>query len=133
LDLFAEGPEGLLLGRQFDLAETTWWLDEPPCRHYVSSEIPGEDRWYGSNPSGFSDPDFDDACEAALGALPGTEAYEDYHRQAQIIFSEQVPGISLFMRLRITAVRPEVRAFGLDPTATSELWDIERLDVAPVE
>jgi len=129
-EFFAEGPEGPLFGRRFDLAETTWWFDlAPPCEHYLSSEIPDRDRWYGGNPSGYSNPDYDAACQAGLQALPGTLEYEEYHEQAQVIFSEELAAIPLFTWLRVAVARPGVLNFAMDSTARSELWNIEMLDV----
>ena len=129
-DLFADGPEGPLFGRQFDLAETVWWFDvDPLCGHYLSSELPDRGRWSEDNATGYNNPDYDAACQAALGALPGTFAYEEYHKQAQVIFSEEIPSIPLFMRLRVAVFRPSVLNFALDATSASELWNIEVLDV----
>jgi len=129
-EFFADGPEGLIFGRQFDLAETTWWSDVVPrCEYYLSSEIPDEGHWHGDNPTGYSNPEYDAACRAALWALPGTPEYEEYHKQAQVIFSEDLPSIPLFMRLRVAMARPGVLNFVLDPTARSELWNIEMLDL----
>ena len=129
-EFLADGPEGPLFGRRFDLAETAWWFaPSPPCGHYLSREIPDRDRWYGNNLSGYSNPDYDAACLAALEAWPGTLEYEKYHKQAQIIFSEELPAIPLFMRLRVAVARPGILNFALDPTAQSELWNIEMLDV----
>ncbi|MBE9508816.1 MAG: hypothetical protein IMY86_12295 [Chloroflexi bacterium] len=129
-EFFADGPEGPFFGRQFDLAETARQFDVvPSCGHYVSSEIPDKERWYGDNASGYSNPDYDAACQAALQALPGTWEYEEYHRQAQAIFSEELPALPLFMWLRVALARPDVLNFALDPTAPSELWNIEMLDV----
>jgi len=129
-EFFADGPEGLLFGRQFDLAETAWWFDTiPPCGHYMSSEIPDKGRWYGDNSTGYSNPDYDAVCQAALQALPGTPEYEEYHRQAQVIFSEELPAVPLFMWLRIAVARPNVLNFTLDPTVRSGLWNIEMFDV----
>lgn len=129
-EFFADGPDGPLFGRQFDLAETTWWFDDiPPCGHYLSSEIPDEGHWYGDNPAGYSNPDYDEVCHVALQALPGTWQYEEYHEQAQIIFSKELPAIPLFMWLRIALARPDVLNFTLDSTARSELWNIEILDL----
>lgn len=126
----ARGPEGPLFGRRFDLAETTWWFDViPPCGHYTTSEIPDKERWYGDNPTGYSNPDYDAVCQAALRALPGTPEYEEYHKQAQVIFSEEVPAIPLFLWLRVAVARPGVLNFTLDSTAQSELWNIEMLDL----
>ncbi len=128
--LFADGPEGPLFGRQFDMAESAWWFDVTPlCGHYVSAEVPENGRWYGDNVTGYSNPIYDDVCHAALRALPGTPEYEEYHRQAQIIFSEEIPAIPLFMWLRVSVIRSNVLNFVLGPTAQSELWNIEELDV----
>ena len=129
-EFFADGPDGPLFGRRFDLAETTWWFDMiPPCGHYVSSEIPDKGHWYGDNPAGYSNPDYDAVCQAALQALPGTRQYEEYHKQAQVIFSEELPAIPLFMWLRVALARPGVLNFTLDSTAQSEFWNIEMLDL----
>jgi peptide/nickel transport system substrate-binding protein len=129
-EFFADGPEGPLFGRQFDMAETAWWFDVTPmCGHYISSEIPDEGRWYGDNSTGYSNPDYDAVCQAALQALPGSPEHGEYHRQAQVIFSEELPAISLFMWLRFAVARPNVLNFALDSTARSELWNVETLDV----
>jgi len=129
-EFFADGPEGPLFGRRFDLAETAWWFDViPPCGHYVSHEIPDEGHWYADNPTGYSNPDYDAVCQAALQALPGTQEYEEYHEQAQVIFSEELPSIPLFMWLRVAVARPGVLNLNLDSTAPSELWNIEMLDL----
>ena len=128
--LFADGPDGPLFGRRFDLAETSWWFDITPlCGHYIRAEIPQEGRWYGSNITGYSNPEYDAVCQRALQSLPGSPAYQEYHREAQILFSEELPAIPLFMGLRIAATRSSVHNFGLESTAASELWNIEMLDV----
>ena len=53
-----------------------------------------------------------------------------YHKQAQAIFSEELPAVPLFIWPRIALVRPYVLGFTLDATSPSELWNIETLDVA---
>jgi len=129
-ELYADGPDGPFFGRQFDLAETARQSDiVPACGHYLSSEVPDRGRWYGDNASGYSNPDYDAVCQAALWALPGTQEYEEYHRQAQAVFSDELPAFPLFMRLRVALARPGVLNFELDPSASSELWNIEMLDV----
>jgi peptide/nickel transport system substrate-binding protein len=129
-EFLADGPEGPLFGRRFDLAESTWWFDvNPLCGRYLSSEIPGEGRWYGDNLTGYSNLDYDAFCQAALEALPGTSEYEEYHKQAQAIFSEELPAIPLFMGLRVAVARPNVLHFTLDSTAPSELWNLETIEV----
>jgi peptide/nickel transport system substrate-binding protein len=126
----ADGPEGPFFGRQFDLAETTREFQvTPACENYLSSEIPDKGQWYGSNASGYSNPKYDQACQAALQTLPGTPGYEIHHREVLVMFSEELPGIPLFMRLRVAISRPRVVGFVLDATAPSELWNIEVLDI----
>jgi peptide/nickel transport system substrate-binding protein len=127
---FADGPEGPFFGRQFDLAETRRQFNLfPECEYYSSSEIPENGRWYGKNASGYSNPDYDAACQAALQTLPGAPGYETLHREVQAIFSKDLPAIPLFMRLRIAIAQPHVVNFAVDATAPSELWNIEALDM----
>jgi peptide/nickel transport system substrate-binding protein len=128
--LFADGPEGPFFGRQFDLVETRRQFNRfPECEYYMSSEIPDKGRWYGKNASGYSNADYDAACQAALQAMPGTPEYETYHKQTQAIFSKELPAIPLFVWPRIALAQPHVLNFTLDATSPSELWNIELLDI----
>ncbi|MCA9939615.1 MAG: peptide ABC transporter substrate-binding protein [Anaerolineales bacterium] len=133
---FADGPDGPLFGRTFDLGEFAWLTGvDPSCNLYITDEIPGPPEegykagWGGSNETGWSNADYDVACKAALASLPGTPEYEQYHKQAQLIFSENVPVIPLFLRLKVAAARPEVLNFGVDPTQNSELYNIFEIDL----
>jgi peptide/nickel transport system substrate-binding protein len=132
LEFFARSDEGPLYGRRFDLSSFAWsgGTEIPACELYMSTEIPNEENaWSGSNFSGFSNEAYDAACERALRTLPGTPEYEAAHREAQLIFSEQLPALPLFTRLKIAVTRPEVSGFALDTTEESELWNIEELDL----
>lgn len=131
-ELYASGPEGPLFGRRFDLSEFAWGTGvQPPCEFYLSSEIPtAENDWAGQNNTGFINSAFDAACLQARGNLPGTEAYREGHAEAQRIFSEQLPVLPLFLRLKVAAARPDVLNFGVDPTQNSELYNIYELDLA---
>lgn len=129
-EFYADGPEGPFFGRRFDLAQTTrQFAGSPSCQHYMSFEIPEKGNWGGNNASGYSNLVYDAACRTALQALPGTLAYEQYHQQAQIIFSEELPAIPLFTWLRVTVTQAGVLDVLLDPTSPSELWNIEAFDV----
>lgn len=132
---FADGPEGPLFGRQFDLAAFPWLISiEPNCALYLSSQIPDlSNNWNRNynNETGFSNSRFDTACEAALEALPNTTEFEENHQEALRIWSEQMPIIPLFMRLKVAASRPEVENFIVDPTQTSELWNLYEIDILP--
>ncbi len=134
---FADGPDGPLFGRRFDLGEFAWLTGvEPSCGLYLTSAIPGPedegfDGWGGANETAWSNEDFDLVCNTAQSSLPGTPEYEENHKEAQRIFSEQVPVIPLFLRLKVAAARPEVVNFGVDPTQNSELYNLYEIDLQP--
>ncbi len=130
-EFYADGPDGPLFGRRFDLASFAWLADVlPPCDLYLGSEIPTEENgWIGSNNTGFDDAAYNEQCARALDALPGTEEYVEAHKEAQRIFSEQLPVIPLFPYLKIAASRPEVEGLQVDPTENSEMWNIEAFDL----
>jgi peptide/nickel transport system substrate-binding protein len=128
---FADGPEGPLFGRRYDVGSFAWLTGvEPPCGLYLSTEIPNADNtWGGQNNPGFINAEYDAACNRALSSLPGSADYIAGHKQAQVIFSEQLPVVPLFLRIKLAATRPEVRGFVMDPTENSEMWNIETLDL----
>ena len=128
-DLYASGPDGLLFGRNFDMAEYALGVNgiEPACSWFTTSEIPTENNlWSGTNLSGYSNAEYDAACLAAGLAFPGEQEYIDAQRQTQNIFSSDLPSIPLYYRLRIAATRPDICNFDLDPTA-NPLWNIESI------
>lgn len=140
---FADGPEGVLFGRKYDLGEFAWLTGvQPACELYMGTFVPGppdeldEDGnplypqgWGGQNNTGWASEEYDAVCQAALGGLPGTAAYEDNHMEAQRIFSREVPIIPLFLRLKVAAARPEVQNFTVDPTQNSELFNLYEIDL----
>ncbi len=140
-DLFGSFPDGALFGRRFDLGQFAWVADgEPSCLLYTSREWTGagdgkEDKYgitsgatEGANDVGYFNPAFDAACYKALEALdPDDRKY--WHHEAMKIFSQDVPSLVLFVRLRIAVARPSVTGFVLDSTQDSELWNVEAMDV----
>jgi peptide/nickel transport system substrate-binding protein len=130
-ELYAPGPDGNLFGRNFDLAEFAMGSTsmEPSCEWFSTSEIPNaKNYWVGTNVSGYSNPAFDAACQAARQSLNDEPAYAEAYRQAQSIFTQDLPVLPLYWRVKIAAARPEVCNFSLDPTASSTLWNIEMFD-----
>ncbi|HAE85919.1 MAG TPA: hypothetical protein DCG78_05360, partial [Anaerolineaceae bacterium] len=63
-ELYAPGPEGVLFGRQFDLALLSWQTaGQDPCCLYLSKAVPSADNaWIGTNLAGWADPAYDLAC-----------------------------------------------------------------------
>jgi peptide/nickel transport system substrate-binding protein len=133
-EFFADGPDGPVFGRQFDLALFSWLNGfDAPCGLYLSTEIPGSENWWAtSNNPGYASADYDAACQAALGALPGMEDYARFHREAQRIFSQDLPVLPLYFVPKLVAARPEVSGVILDPSENLELWNVEAFDVTRV-
>ncbi|MFN8432769.1 MAG: ABC transporter substrate-binding protein [Anaerolineales bacterium] len=131
-DLYAPGPVGPLFGRQFDLAEYALGVDgsEPPCSWFSTSSIPNEaNSWSGTNVTGFSNEEYDLACQAGESSLQEDSSYLSSYRQTQIVLAEQLPAIPLYSRLHIAAARPDLCGFDLDPSARS-LWNVEAFEVS---
>ncbi|MGB8213240.1 MAG: peptide ABC transporter substrate-binding protein [Anaerolineales bacterium] len=129
--LYAAGPDGPLFGRNFDLAEFAMGSTgtEPPCEWFTSSEIPNAaNHWVGTNVSGYNNPNFDAACQAAQQSLADEPAHGQAYRQAQSIFTEDLPVLPLYWRATVAAGRLDLCHFALDPTASSSLWNIGRFD-----
>ena len=129
--LYAAGPDGPLFGRKFELAEFAMGSTgvEPPCDWFISSEIPNAaNYWVGTNISGYSSPAFDAACQTVQQSLIDETAHADAYHQAQTIFSQDLPVIPLYWRVKVAAARPGFCHFSLDPTASSSLWNIEVFD-----
>lgn len=140
---FADGPEGPLFGRRYDLGLFAWLTGvQPACELYMGTQVPGPadeifeptglpygSGWGGQNNTGWFNADYDAACAQALGSLPGTPEYTEAHIRAQQIFSEQVPVIPVFLSVKTGVTRPEVLNYGIDPTQNSHLYNIEEIDL----
>jgi len=134
-EFFADGPEGPLFGRRFDIGQFAWLTGvAPPCDLWLGEQIPGEDTevysagWGGANDSGFNNADYNAACNAALQSLPGQASYDENHLLAQAIFADQLPIAPLYLRLKLAGTRADMCNFVMDPTANSEMWNIEEFD-----
>jgi peptide/nickel transport system substrate-binding protein len=137
-DLFADGPEGLVFGRNFELTQFRWLTGAaPPCELYLSEQIPGEDPqvfpfgWGASNNPAFRDPEYDRACRAAFHSLPGQPGYAENHMKAQQIFAEQLPAVPLWLSTKIAVTRPDFCGQILDPSENVNTWNIEAFDYGP--
>jgi len=51
--------------------------------------------------------------------------YRESLLQAQRLFAQQLPVVPLYLELRVAATRPDLQGFILDPTVSSEMWNIE--------
>jgi len=132
---FAEGPVGRVFGRRFDLAEFAWiGKPLPDCGLYLSENITGPEDggfggWQNTNVTGWSNEEFDVACQAALHAMPGNEGYDEGQQEALRIFAQELPVIPLFTNIKVAAVRPSIRNVKLDSSQPSLLWNIAEWDI----
>lgn len=129
-ELTADDSEAPLSDRAFDLLAATWQVgDTPWCSVSPTLETSNRQAWNGVTVTGYSSADYAAACRSAREALRSTQRYEQSHREAQIIFSEDLPALPLYVELRTALARPEVEDFGVDATSESDLWRLESLDV----
>jgi peptide/nickel transport system substrate-binding protein len=133
-EFLAAGPDGPVFGRAFDLAQFAWAVSfEPACNLFLTSEIPGPypeypKGWGGMNASGFSDPQFDQACGNALFSLPDSPQHQAQHFQAQEVFSTQLPALPLYLHYNVSAARPDLCGFSSTSAVDTPLWFLEQLD-----
>jgi peptide/nickel transport system substrate-binding protein len=134
-EYFADGPDGPIFGRHFDIGQFAWLTGvQPPCDLYITSQWPADPAeggcgWGCQNDPGFTDEEYDAVCNAALMSLPGQPEYEQYHKEAQRIFAEQLPVVPLYLRLKLAATRSDMKNFIMDTTENSEFWNIEEFDI----
>jgi len=132
--LLGPGPEGPVFGRQFDLAQFAWaYSIDPTCNLFSSSEIPGPYPeypmgWTGGNATGYQNPEYDQFCRQTLTNLPDSDAYLAAQNQAQAIFSNDLPALPLYQRLKLVAMRPDMCNVFIDPAFGSALSAIEAFD-----
>ena len=131
-ELLSPGPEGPVFGRDFDLAYFSWRSGSyQPCKLYMSTEVPGiypdyPKGWSGVNATGFSDPDFDQACLTLLTSLPDSEEHQEALSITKEIFEREMPVIPLFFRRELIVVHPEIN--GLENGFGAQFWNIEALE-----
>ena len=133
-DYLAAGPEGPVFGRQFDLAQFAWMTaQEPPCSLYLTNEIPGPypdypKGWGGVNASGYSNPQYDQACLDALYSLSDMPQHTQKHAQAQAIFNEDLPALPLYWHYRVIMGRPDMCGLPSQAVTDSVFSDLEVLN-----
>jgi peptide/nickel transport system substrate-binding protein len=145
-EVYAEGPAGPVFGRQFDLAQLAWMTGHQPlCDLFTSDEVLGPPQetwtsidsrqefefiygWGGQNLAGFSNLEYDTACYATLGLLPGQDGYLEAHFRTQDVFTAQLPVVPLYLHTRMVLSRSDIEGIVLDNTSASELWNIEEFN-----
>jgi len=129
-ELYAPGPEGVLFGRKFDLAQFAWGAGtQSPCFLYQTDQIPTlQNNWLTVNVTGFSNAEYDQVCQAARLARPEDADYLEKNQVVQRLFASELPVIPLYFRIKMAITRTDLCGFELDPSARSALWNLEVLD-----
>jgi ABC-type transport system substrate-binding protein len=55
--------------------------------------------------------------------------YQENHLRAQEILAVDLPVVPLYLRINVTAARPDLCGFWMDPTAPSDTWNIEAYSI----
>ncbi len=130
-EFYASGPVGLLFGRKFDLAAYAIGSSDgqPPCAWFAADQIPAvANKWIGVNVSGYKNADFDMLCQRAGRLLPDSPEYAQTQNQLQELFTNDLPSIPLYYRLKVSAARPDLCNFALDSAAFNDYWNVEDVD-----
>lgn len=115
---FECGSFGLAPG-EFDLALLlTQFEGEPPCHFYSGPD----------NFTGFNHAAFDQACLTALNTTDAAEKAAQ-HAVAQKIFAQELPALPLYAPAKVALTGPNVVGVMMDPTASTELWNVENFDI----
>jgi peptide/nickel transport system substrate-binding protein len=123
--LYDAWPSGVVFGRQFDLASFPWRAGaEPPCELYTTQAMPSDSNPAGANNTGYGNPQFDAACQSALTTLD-ENGRRQHHLTAQALFTQDLPALPLFFRVKVGVVTLRVTGFDPAATARSDLWNVE--------
>jgi peptide/nickel transport system substrate-binding protein len=124
--LFERREDAPLTGRRYDAAEFAWLTGvQPPVDLYVCDMIPtAANEWSGLNNTGWCNPEYDRVGKQAETMLERAEAVPLF-AQAQKLFTEDLPVIPLFARVKVMATSPRVMNFKPNATVNSETWNIE--------
>jgi len=107
-ELYEPGADGVLFGRNFDLALLSWKAgDLLPCQLFESEEIPSEANYWigtndgGGNITGYQNSAYDSYCWLArFGSTESEQALQN-HVEAGKILQQDVPFVALSFNPRV--------------------------------
>ena len=104
-ELYRPGPDGLVFGRNFELALVSWQPEHLNlCQLYTSDQVPSSiNSWVGTNLAGLNSPEFDEACWGVSTRLPGEESLDDAG-----LMTAYLPAIALMPQYRLWVSSPRV-------------------------
>ena len=133
-ELYQPGADGLIFGRQFDLALLSWQTEgTPDCIWFTVDEIPAEANYWmgtrtgGANFYGFSNPEFDQACIAGKRAGLDQSAAEAANAKTRTILNDDLPFITIYHHPRALLISDSVCSADSDAKGMDFLRDVELL------
>ena len=135
-EFYAPGPEGILFGRNFDLAQLGMGSESlvPQCDWFSTDSIPNAaNDWFGANLSGFSNKVYDQACNKATFSLSNEPDFERNYQETLALYAQESPSIPLYPYLQIAASSADFLGFSLDPSVKNILWNIEEFELSHYE
>ncbi len=118
-DLYRPGPDGLIFGRNFELALVSWQPEHlNSCQLYTSDQVPSSiNSWVGTNLAGLTSVEFDEACWRLSTRLPEENGLDDAD-----LMAEYLPAIGLMPQYRIWVASPSVSL--IENAFFVDLWKI---------
>ncbi len=133
---YAPAPDGVVFGRQYDLAQFAWASGNvAACYIYMSSEIANAgnswlgERYGGLNTMGYTNTALDEACSRAMSGDRYSQQALEQQREVQRILASELPSIPLFYFPRLALSRVDLCGMSMDVTARSELFHIEEFEI----
>ena len=134
-NLYLPGPDGVIFGRNFDLALLSMNIgSEPHCDFFTTDEIPSESNYWlgtvtgGSNFMGYSSAAYDEACKFTRAAGLDTNVYLTGIQNTLQILSSDLPFIPLYHHPDFVLVKKELCLTGDISNSEMLFQSIESLD-----
>ncbi|MCD6577514.1 MAG: hypothetical protein J7K66_05830 [Anaerolineaceae bacterium] len=136
-ELYQPAPDGLLFGRQFDLALLSWQTNGHfNCGLFTTNEIPTRANYWlgektgGANYYGFSNPSYDETCALSKQGGMDETASVQAERKALQILNNELPFIPIYFHPVSFLKSVHVCGFIDDVDQENEfLMDVEQLRV----
>lgn len=119
-ELYQPGPDGLVFGRNFELALVSWQPEHLNiCQLYTSDQMPSSiNSWVGTNLAGLNSAEFDEACWQLSSWLPGEDGLEEAE-----LMAEYLPAIALMPQYRLWVASPRINL--PENASFADLWKTE--------
>lgn len=126
---YAQGPDGPLFGRKFDIAMFGWsGADQFPCSIYLSNQIPTDENfWIGTNVGGYQSSEYDRLCGAARMSNLFSPGKNDDQWAVQKVYAADLPVIPLYFDFSIAVSDVNICGIRNESGSRSLLWNLETL------